>query len=171
MGQKYYDCHKFFGDSDDVSSGIFLWENKLICDFNFWNHIQKDKHRDFYLFETKTFHWRGLHSLLDYGCFLFSPPCNICIVQLCFISREINAVLTVCNLLIRPHIEYCTQAWDPMSRHGNCNVKIKGHAKKSDKNNRKCKRLQIKEEIREIRINYLIRKKSEKWSNWNFQNN
>ena len=36
------------------------------------------------------------------------------------------------------------------------------HTKKSDKNKKKSKRLQLKEESREIRINYFTRKKAER---------
>ena len=43
-----------------------------------------------------------------------------------------------------------------------CNTEIGGHTKKSDKNNKKSKRLQFQGEIREIRINYFIRKKNER---------
>ena len=49
-----------------------------------------------------------------------------------------------------------------------CNIEIGGHTKKGDKNNKKCKRLQLLEEIGGIKI---TKKKNEMWSNWNFQNN
>ena len=42
---------------------------------------------------------------------------------------------------------------------------------KRDKTNKKCKRLQLQEEIRDITISYFPRKKNKLWSNWNFQNN
>ena len=35
-----------------------------------------------------------------------------------FISRETNVILEIYKTLIRPHIEYCTQAWATVSRHG-----------------------------------------------------
>ena len=31
-----------------------------------------------------------------------------------FISREANGVLKIYKTEIRPHIGYCTQAWDPV---------------------------------------------------------
>ena len=51
-----------------------------------------------------------------------------------------------------------------------CNIKIGGYTKKSDKNS-KSKRLQLQEEIEEIRINYFPKKEIEKWSNSNLKNN
>ena len=52
-----------------------------------------------------------------------------------------------------------------------CNIEIGGHTKKSDKTNKKRERLQLHGKMREIRINYFTRKKNERSSNWNFQNN
>ena len=48
-------------------------------------------------------------------------------------------------------------------------MEIREHIKKSDKTNKKSKRLQLQQEIGEIRINYFTRNKNESWSNWNFQ--
>ena len=39
---------------------------------------------------------------------------------------------------------------------------------KGNKNTEKSKRLHLWGEIRGIRINFFIRKKNEKWSNWKF---
>ena len=35
------------------------------------------------------------------------------------ISREPSVMLGLYKSLIKPHIEYCSQAWAPMARHGN----------------------------------------------------
>ena len=43
------------------------------------------------------------------------------------------------------------------------------NAKKSDKNNKKSKILQLKGEIREIKMNYFTRKKNDMYSNINFK--
>ena len=51
------------------------------------------------------------------------------------------------------------------------NIEIGGHTKKSDKNNKKSKKLQLEGETRRIRINYFTSKNKERWSDWNFQNN
>ena len=50
-----------------------------------------------------------------------------------FISREVNVVLKIYKLLIRPYIEYGPQARTPVLRHGNwkCNIEIGKHTKKS----------------------------------------
>ena len=48
-----------------------------------------------------------------------------------FISREAN-VLDIHKPLIRPYIEHCTQAWDPLSRQVlrlEYNIEIRGHKK------------------------------------------
>ena len=59
-------------------------------------------------------------------------------------QREANIVLKIYKTLIKPHIEYCTQAWALVLRHRNWSViLIGGHTKKSDKNNKKSKRLQL----------------------------
>ena len=50
-------------------------------------------------------------------------------------------------------------------------MEIGVHTKKSNKTNKKSKRLQLQGEIVEIKINYFIRKKNGRWSNWNFLNN
>ena len=43
-----------------------------------------------------------------------------------------------------------------------CNTEIGGHTKKSDKNNKKSKRLHLQREIEEIGINYFTRKKNKR---------
>ena len=73
--------------------------------------------------------------------------------------------------LIRPHIEYCYQTRASRYRKLESAIKIGWHAKKSDKTKNQNKRLQLLGEISEIGINYFIRKKNEKWSHQNFQNN
>ena len=85
-----------------------------------------------------------------------------------FISREAD-ILKIYKIQIKPPIEYYNsrlvfgvETWKL-----EYNIEIVGHTKNSEKNNKKCKRLQLQEEIEEIRIN---RKKQESWSNWNFQN-
>ena len=50
-------------------------------------------------------------------------------------------------------------------------IKIGSYKMKSDKTNKKSQRLQLQEETKEIRISYFIRKKNERQSNSNFQNN
>ena len=35
------------------------------------------------------------------------------------ISRETSVMLGLYKSLVKPHIEYCSQAWAPMARHGN----------------------------------------------------
>ena len=42
-----------------------------------------------------------------------------------FILREPNVVLKIYKMLIRPHIEYCTHVWAPVSRHGNWTLILK----------------------------------------------
>ena len=42
-----------------------------------------------------------------------------------FISREANTVLKAYKTLISPQIEYSSQAWDPVSRHGNYSVIVR----------------------------------------------
>ena len=58
-----------------------------------------------------------------------------------FISREAN-VLKIYKILIRLHVEYCTQVWAPMSRHGNWSI-MRFESTQEDKNNKKSKRLQL----------------------------
>lgn len=41
------------------------------------------------------------------------------------LSRDANVIIRVYKTLIRPHIEYCTQAWAPVARHGNWNLILK----------------------------------------------
>jgi hypothetical protein len=41
------------------------------------------------------------------------------------ISRDAYVITTVYKTLIRPHVEYCTQAWAPVARHGNWNFILK----------------------------------------------
>ena len=67
------------------------------------------------------------------------------------------------DILKRPHIEYCTQAWAPVSRDRNWNAILRLESiQRSVTKIKKSKRLQLQGEIREIRINYFIRKKNEK---------
>ena len=48
------------------------------------------------------------------------------------ISREAFVITRVYKALIRPHIEYCTQAWAPVARHGNWSfiMKLEGVQRK-----------------------------------------
>jgi hypothetical protein len=41
------------------------------------------------------------------------------------LSRDALVISTVYKTLIRPHVEYCTQAWAPVARHGNWNFILK----------------------------------------------
>lgn len=41
------------------------------------------------------------------------------------LSRDAHVITKVYKTLIRPHVEYCTQAWAPVARHGNWNFILK----------------------------------------------
>ena len=41
------------------------------------------------------------------------------------LSRHAYVIINVYKTLIRPHIEYCTQAWAPVARHGNWSLILK----------------------------------------------
>ena len=65
-----------------------------------------------------------------------------------------------------------TQAWAPVSNHGNWwEISRLDGIQKSDKTNKKSKRLQLQRETEEIRNIYFTRKKNKIWFNGNFQNN
>ena len=58
-------------------------------------------------------------------------------------------------------ILYLSLGYSDKTRKLKYNIEIGRHTE-SDKNNKKSKRLQLLEEMREIRINYFTRKKNEK---------
>ena len=85
-----------------------------------------------------------------------------------FIASEAN-VFKIFKIPIRPHIEYCTQAWVPVTRLRNWSLMLTWRAYKEEwKNNKRSKRLQLQGDTGEIRINYFEYKNSEQLSNWDF---
>ena len=79
-----------------------------------------------------------------------------------FISREAN-VLKIYTILIKPHKEYCNQAWAPLLRQRNWSIILRLEGlQRSDKTNKKSKRVQFQEKIGEIDINYFIGKENER---------
>ena len=66
-----------------------------------------------------------------------------------FISWKADVVLKIYKTLIKPYIEYCSQAWTPVLRHGNWNVilRLEGIQR------RMMKIIKILQIWREIRIN------------------
>ena len=59
------------------------------------------------------------------------------------ISKETKVVLNIYKTLIRRHVDYCTQDWPTELRQMECNIEFGGHTKKSEKNNKKGKRLHL----------------------------
>ena len=49
----------------------------------------------------------------------------ICWIARSIISREKSLMLRVYKTLVRPHLEYCVQLWNPMLEHGNWATIIK----------------------------------------------
>ena len=73
-------------------------------------------------------------------------------------------VLEIYKTQIRPHVEFCTQerGSSVVIEKLQCNIKIVGHKTKSHKTNKKSKIFQSQGEIKEIKINFLTRKKNER---------
>ncbi len=44
---------------------------------------------------------------------------NICWIVRNVITREKNVMIAIYKALIRPHLEYCVQLWNPVAEHGN----------------------------------------------------
>ena len=59
------------------------------------------------------------------------------------ISREANVVLKIHKTLLRLHIEYCSQARAPVSRHGNWSVILKLEERRGNNDEKKKKKITV----------------------------
>ena len=112
------------------------WERKWLLEFNSEKckvlHIDlnDNKHVDYVLNGKqlkKTEQEKDL-GVLTSGTLLWNDQIESCISKanqmLCWISRNLisrekSLMLRVYKTLIRPHLEYCVQLWNPAAEHGN----------------------------------------------------
>ena len=81
-----------------------------------------------------------------------------------FISKKTNGFLKI-------RIEYCTQVWASLLRHGNWNVisRLDGIQKRVTKIIKRVKDYSYKERLEKLGLTTLIERRTRSWSNWNFQ--
>ena len=117
---------------------LCMWENNWLLKFNldkcFVLHVGNGNPRNSY-----NFHGSELKTTLkekDLGVW-FNEKCNFtdaisafitkaksCLFWITrnIISREPEVMLKAYKSVVRPHLEYCCQAWSPNSRHGNWKI-------------------------------------------------
>ena len=112
------------------------WERKWLLEFNsdkckvLHIDLNDNEHQDYVLNGKKlkkTEQEKDL-GVLTSGTLLWNDQIESCISKanqmLCWISRNLisrekSLMLRVYKTLIRPHLEYCVQLWNPAAEHGN----------------------------------------------------
>ena len=121
---------------DDDLKSLEDWERKWLLEFNTDKckvlHIEfnDNEHLDYVLNDKilkKTEQEKDL-GVLTSGTLLWNDQIESCVSKanqmLCWISRNLISrerflMLRVYKALIRPHLEYCVQLWNPAAEHGN----------------------------------------------------
>ena len=121
---------------DDDLKSLEDWEREWLLEFNTDKckvlHIEfnDNEHLDYVLNDKilkKTEQEKDL-GVLTPGTLLWNDQIESCISKtnqmLCWISRNLISrekflMLRVYKALIRPHLEYCVQLWNPAAEHGN----------------------------------------------------
>ena len=114
---------------------LCLWESKWLLKFNldkcFVLHVGKTNPRNTYNFHgddlTNTVKEKDLGVLFNekfnftdaISAFVSKAKSVLFWVIRNIISREPDVMLKTYKSIVRPHLEYCCQAWSPNARHGN----------------------------------------------------
>ena len=77
------------------------------------------------------------------------------------LSRDAYVICRIYKALIRPHIEYCTQAWAPVARHGNWNLilKLEGVQRRVTKVIKSLGDLSYKERLERLNLTTLLERR------------
>ena len=86
----------------------------------------------------------------------------VCWTTLNLISREKSLMLRIYKTLIRPHLEYCVQLWNPVAEHGNCFtiLKIEGIQRRFTRVIGEVGLLPYSERLEVLRLTTLIKRRS-----------
>ena len=144
----FADDVKIIGNVQDRSvidrdmEGLELWGSKWLLDFNYdkckvlHTNINPNRSFDYILNDKclKTSEQEKDLGVLTSDTLLWTDQVSssiskanklICWITRSLINKDRNVMLPVYKTLIRPHLEYCVQLWNPVPEHGNWSLILK----------------------------------------------